>query len=177
MHDRGWNRRVDVDHRHRHAMWGDSAQLHAGNVDLITTEDGADFADDPWRILVREHQHIAAWNRLQAVIVDSNDPWLLAAEERASHLSLGLIRRQLDRNQAAVVLHVTANRLTDTNPAFLRQVWGVDHVDVVGQGFFQEPSQQGGGDRLELQCARITAVPHRYFRQSPLDHLHDEAAE
>ena len=39
------------------------------------------------------------------------------------------------------------------------------------------PGQQGSGNRLKLQGTGIAAVAHRHVRQSPLDHLHDEAAE
>jgi hypothetical protein len=56
-------------------------------------------------------------------------------------------------------------------------VWSVDHIDALRQGFFQQASQQSGGNRFEFQRGCIAAIPHRHLLEAPFDHLHDEAAE
>src|SRR6266516_3621842 len=58
LQDGGRDGGIDVDDRYRHTVWRHPTQLHASDVILVAPEDGADLADDPRGILVREHQHI-----------------------------------------------------------------------------------------------------------------------
>ena len=58
----------------------DTADGHLADIDTVLAEDGPDFTDDPWHIVVGEEKHVSIEVGFHAVVIDRDESGHAVAE-------------------------------------------------------------------------------------------------
>src|SRR5262249_4873851 len=128
--------RIEIQYGDRLAARQLAAHRHLCDVHLMLAENGADEADQPWHVAVRENQHVAVHVRSELIWPKWHQPQKLIAEERPRRRVGFLLRHQFGSQQSAEISLSRTRLLDNFNAALARQQLRVDDVDILRQPKF-----------------------------------------